>query len=178
MGVYHNEGDVDSNGAEEVNLRTSAGAELLGQQTSAASLPVVIASNQSAVPTTASAIGKTPRWTTGTVVTTTTTADQVVLTYTVTAAKTFFLTYIAVNAYRTTLPGNVNPLFLGNISLESPAGTKLLTWPMFHAPDNGGFVLPIDEDFWILASTVVRIVVTPSAATSTTWRANFGGYEI
>lgn len=46
MGFYPNEGDVDSNGAEEVNLRTSAGAELLGQQASAASLPVVIASDQ------------------------------------------------------------------------------------------------------------------------------------
>lgn len=42
MGVAYGEGDVDANGAEEVNLRTSAGAELLGQQTSAASLPVVI----------------------------------------------------------------------------------------------------------------------------------------
>lgn len=50
MAVVYGEGDVDSNGAEEVNLRTSAGAELLGQQTSAASLPVVIASNQTPVP--------------------------------------------------------------------------------------------------------------------------------
>lgn len=47
MGFFPNEGDVDANGAEEVNLRTSAGAELLGQQTSAASLPVVISSDQS-----------------------------------------------------------------------------------------------------------------------------------
>lgn len=45
MGFYPSEGDVDSNGAEEVNLRTAAGVELLGQQVSAASLPVVIASN-------------------------------------------------------------------------------------------------------------------------------------
>lgn len=50
MGFFPNEGDVDSNGAEEVNLRTSAGAELLGQQVSAASLPVVVASNQPPVP--------------------------------------------------------------------------------------------------------------------------------
>lgn len=46
MGVYSQEGDVDANGTEEVNLRTSAGAELLGSQTSVASLPVVIASDQ------------------------------------------------------------------------------------------------------------------------------------
>lgn len=50
MGVFHNEGDVDANGAQEVNLRTSAGAELLGQQISTASLPVVIASDQSTIP--------------------------------------------------------------------------------------------------------------------------------
>lgn len=56
MGFYPSEGDVDANGAEEVNLRTSAGAELLGQQTSAASLPVVIASNQSAVPISAASL--------------------------------------------------------------------------------------------------------------------------
>lgn len=178
MGFYPNEGDVDANGAEEVNLRTAAGAELLGQQVSAASLPVVIASNQSPVPTTASAVGKTLQLKTGTLVTTTTTANQVILTYTVTAAKTLFMTYLAVNAYRTTMPGNVNPIFIGKVSLETPANTKLITWPMFHAPDNGGFVLPMDEDFWILAGTVVRVVVTPTAVTSTTWVANFGGYEI
>lgn len=50
MGFFPNEGDVDANGAEEVNLRTAAGAELLGQQTSAASLPVVIASDQTSIP--------------------------------------------------------------------------------------------------------------------------------
>lgn len=149
-----------------------------GQALMAASSPVVIASNQSPVPITASAVGKTVQLKTGTLVTTTTTANQVILTYTTTAAKTFFMTYLAVNAYRTTLPGNVNPIFIGTISLESPAGTKLITWPMFHGPDNGGFTLQIDEDFWVLGSTVIRVVVTPSAVTSTTWIANFGGYEI
>lgn len=50
MGFYPSEGDVDSNGAEEVNLKTSGGVELLGQQVSAASLPVVISSDQSTIP--------------------------------------------------------------------------------------------------------------------------------
>ena len=50
MGVYPNEGDIDAFGAEEVNLRDSTGAELLGQKTSAASLPVVLASNQPTIP--------------------------------------------------------------------------------------------------------------------------------
>lgn len=150
----------------------------LGQSTMANSQRVVIASNQSAVPITASAVGKTPQLKTGQLVSVATTADQVILTYTVTAAKTLFMTYFKCNAYRTTLPGNVNPIFLGNVSLESPAGTKLITFPMFHMTDDIGFSLEIDEDFWVLAGTVIRVVVTPSAATSTTWRVNFGGYEI
>jgi hypothetical protein len=50
MAIYSPNGDIDANGAEEVNLRTSTGVELLGQQASAASLPVVIASNQAAIP--------------------------------------------------------------------------------------------------------------------------------
>lgn len=50
MGIAYGEGDVDANGAEEVNLRDSAGAELVGQKTSSASLPAVIASDQTEYP--------------------------------------------------------------------------------------------------------------------------------
>lgn len=50
MSVAYHEGDVDSSGAQEVNLRTAAGAELLGQQVSATSLPVVISSDQPEFP--------------------------------------------------------------------------------------------------------------------------------
>lgn len=50
MGVAFGEGDVDANGAEEVNLRDSTGAELVGAKTSSASLPVVIALDQSEYP--------------------------------------------------------------------------------------------------------------------------------
>lgn len=51
MGVFSGN-DVDASGDAEVTLKTAAGVELLGQQTSAASLPVVLASNQSSVPVT------------------------------------------------------------------------------------------------------------------------------
>jgi hypothetical protein len=49
MGIFYKEADVDANGASEVNLRTAVGAELLGQNVQAASLPVVIASDQSSL---------------------------------------------------------------------------------------------------------------------------------
>jgi len=45
MGLAFDPGDVDQNGAREVNLRTATGAELLGLAVSAASLPVVLASD-------------------------------------------------------------------------------------------------------------------------------------
>ena len=58
---------------------------------------------------------------TSSLVTTATTADQVILTYTVTAGKTFYLLYYGSTSYLTTQPGNSNPINLGQISVESPA---------------------------------------------------------
>lgn len=119
---------------------------------------------------------KTIKMLTGTLVTTSTTADQVVLTYTVTTGKTFYMQYFTMTGYETTLPGNSNPIFLGTLSFESPAGTKLFRGDQVspYAQPNG----PIfSEPMFFSAGTVVRIVVTPSLATSFTWIANIGGYE-
>lgn len=120
--------------------------------------------------------GKTNVLKTGTLVTTAVTAGQVVLTYTVTAAKTFFLEYMEWEAYLTNLPGNANPIALGAISLETPSGTKCITSQLFHPPTSG-VVFTFAEPVPIAAGVVVRVVVTPATATSMTWGANFGGYE-
>lgn len=113
---------------------------------------------------------------TGSLVTTAVTADQVVLTYTVTSGKTLYLEYFSSNAYITTLPGNTNPVLLGTASLESPAGTKLITSTRIHA-DYVSSVYTFSDPLPIASGTVIRCVCTPNAATSYTWRANFGGYE-
>ena len=113
---------------------------------------------------------------TGTLTTTAVTADQVVLTYTVTAGKTFYLQYVRFDTRLTTLPGNNNPIDMGSISLETPSGTKVITHEMIHP----NYVLPpleLAEPIPIAAGVVIRVVCTPAAATSTIWRANFGGYE-
>lgn len=147
-----------------------------GQATMAESMPVAIASNQSAIPVTVQTpAAGTPTFKTGTLVTTAVTADQIVLTYTVTTGKTFYLQYIQFSGYRTSLPGNTNPLWLGAMSVETPSGTKIITADRFHAPSNDA---PFALNVPISSGTVIRVVVTPSAVTSTTWRANFGGYEI
>lgn len=121
--------------------------------------------------------GKTIVMKTGTLVTTATTADQVILTYTVTSGKTLFLQYYNITCGLTSTPSNYNtPIIFGNISLESPAGIKLITWrhmgpqPVIH--DWG-----ISEPEPISSGTVIRIVCTPGLTTSTTWVCNLGGYE-
>jgi hypothetical protein len=122
--------------------------------------------------------GKTVVMKTGTLVTTAVTADQVILTYTVTAGKTFFLQYFNTTCNLTAAPTNYNtPIIFGNISLENPSGTKLLTWRFIgpNIPQIDGW--SATEPVPIAAGTVVRIVCTPGLTTSTTWVANFGGYE-
>jgi hypothetical protein len=113
---------------------------------------------------------------TGTLVTTATTADQVILTYTVTVGKTFYLQYLSLQGGVTALSATAS--ILGVISLERPSGTKVFT----HRITNPTISLPIplisaQGEIPIPAGTVIRVVVTPSAITSMTWYANFGGYE-
>ena len=150
----------------------------VGQKVMASSLPITVASDQSAIPVSiGNTTGKTNVLKTASLVTTAVTADQVVLTYTVTAAKTFYLEYLGVSCGLTTAPVNYNtPVVFGTVSLETPSGTKDITW-RFMGPQmiwhNYEFVEPIP----VAAGVVIRVVCTPGVTTSLTWNANFGGYE-
>jgi hypothetical protein len=119
--------------------------------------------------------GKTNILKTGALVTTAVTANQVVLTYTVTAAKTFFVQYLTLAGYFTVQPGNANPIDMGLISLQI-AGVTDIGVEFFH-PKVADFILTWAEPMPIAAGVVIRVVVTPVVATSMTWRGNFGGYE-
>jgi hypothetical protein len=122
-------------------------------------------------------LGKTNTLRTGSLVTTAATADQVVLTYTVTAGKTFYLEYVEMEGRLTVAAATAT--ILGEMSLETPATAKGITStfvnPTTSASDK--LVIPLAEPIPIAAGTVIRVVVTPTAATSMTWKANFGGYE-
>jgi hypothetical protein len=150
---------------------TLAGVTTLGSITNA--LPV--GTNVIGGVTLGNATGKTVVMKTGTLTSTATTADQVVLTYTVTAGKTFYLEYFDVAARLTTYAATATNF--GDCSLESPAGTKLYTNMVAHA----GSPLPIRTSFAepipIVAGAVVRVVCTPSAVTSFLFRGNLGGFE-
>ena len=121
-------------------------------------------------------IGKSNILRTGSLVTTTTTADQVILTYTVTIGKIFYMTYWDVTARLTTFAATATNF--GTASLENPSVSKFATVMVAHAgtPQLTAGVR-FTEPVPFLAGTTIRIVCTPAATTSFTWQANFGGYE-
>lgn len=121
-------------------------------------------------------LGKAIVMKTGTLASSAVTADQVILTYTVTSGKTFYLEYFDIACRLTTFAATATNF--GNASLESPASTKLYTQMI---SGTGVVTTPIGTTFSepipISAGTVIRVVCTPSAVTAFTWIANFGGYE-
>lgn len=122
--------------------------------------------------------GKTVVMKEGTLVTTATTADQVILTYTVTSGKTFYVEYFGLYGSLTT-PANTAAV-VGTISLETPSGTKVYS-TRFTNSSVGTFQnaeQQFAEPLPISSGTVIRIVTTPGVTTSITWLGNFGGYEI
>ena len=129
--------------------------------------------------------GKTVIMKPGTLVTSSTSADQVILTYTVTTGKTFYLQYLDMNVRLQSI-GTTNPILFGNISLENPSGTKLITeFCTANGAQNSDAAGALTDPFFFLfnepvpiaSATVIRVVCTPNNSTSYTWTANFGGYE-
>lgn len=167
-------------GAATSALQTTISGQLpatLGSKVSASSLGVVVASDQAAIPTYKVTGGQTTVMKTGTLTTTAVTADQVVLTYTVTAAKTFYLCYLTM--YGRLTATSATATILGSISLETPSGTKVITLDDVNPTTSEVEFNPITfgEPIPVAAGVVIRVVVTPAATTSMLWRANFGGYE-
>ncbi len=122
--------------------------------------------------------GRTAVFKTGILVTAAITADQVILTYTVTAGKTFWLEYYGYDVRLTVVSATAS--ILGTMSLEIPAGTKAFTSTETNptTSQTGMRILTFSEPVPVPAGTVIRVVATPAAVTSMTWVANFGGYEL
>jgi hypothetical protein len=127
------------------------------------------------IPVSQSPLSVTKVMQTGSLVTTAVTANQVILTYTVTTGKTLYLQYLKIDTRLTTFAATATNF--GFASLESPAGTKLIT----QMQSGAGITLHPPYTFDnipIPSGTVIRVVCTPAATTSYTWQVNFGGYEI
>ena len=160
-----------------VALLMNEGAAGTGAQRVVLGTTATTSQNPIGAVTLGNTLGKVNQLKTGTLTTTATTADQVVLTFTTTAGKTFYVQYLDFEAALTTI--SATGVALGTISLESAAGTKLITNrlinPTTSEADSRRYYF--NEPIPIAASTVIRVVCTPGATTSTIWRANFGGYE-
>lgn len=120
--------------------------------------------------------GKAQALKTAQLTTTAVTANQVVLTYTVTALKTFFMQYFSFSARLTAASATAS--VLGTIGIR--IGGTLVYTAEFVNPTNGASErerVTLSEPVPIAAGTIVDIVVTPAVATSIKWTGNFGGYE-
>lgn len=154
-----------------INSKTPA----LGQALMAASSPVVIAADQSPFSVSiGTSSGKTIVGKTGTLVSVAVLADQVILTYTVTLGKTFYLEGFDWSVGKTGI--DHADADYGLVSLETPLGAKLQTW-FARGAGTASFSRSLPEPLPIPAGTVIRLVVTPSIATSLTWLGNLIGYE-
>lgn len=124
-----------------------------------------------------SSTGKANVYLTGSITTTAVTADQVILTRTVTAAKTYYVSYACIQARLTAVSATAS--ILGAASIETPSGTKIATFTFTNltTSESSPVCVPIVEPIGVAAAAVIRCVVTPAATTSMLWICNFGGYE-
>ncbi|HEY6177386.1 MAG TPA: hypothetical protein VIX73_23175 [Kofleriaceae bacterium] len=124
-----------------------------------------------------STLGKTNVYLTGSLTTTAVTADQVILTRTVTAGKTFYVSYACLQARLTAVSATAS--ILGAASIETPSGTKVITFTFTNptTSETNPVCVPIVEPISVAAAAVIRCVTTPAATTSMLWVCNFGGYE-
>lgn len=129
--------------------------------------------NSSWVPVTLTGGSRINEGVTGTLASSSTTANQVVAGIT-DASKSFHVVHWDISARLTTYATTAT--LFGECSLESPAGTKLSTVQIANAGD----ARPVSQSFSvpiiIPVNTVVRVVCTPAATTAFTWRANIIGY--
>jgi len=120
-------------------------------------------------------VGKTVVMKTGNISTTAVTANQVILTYTVTTGKTFYMQYFKCTA--NTEAAALTATEFGTCSLTIGGTTEYTDF--LHGAGANNY--PIGEQFAesipIASGTVVQLITTPSAATAFFWYGNFGGYE-
>jgi hypothetical protein len=113
----------------------------------------------------------------GTITTTSVTAGQIILTYTVPANFTLYLTYLKISGRLTTLSATAS--VLGTVSVQI-GGVTVYQDTVVNptTSDAGGQRINLDLGLPIpiTGGTVVSVIVTPVATTSMLWFANFGGY--
>jgi hypothetical protein len=145
----------------------------LGAAVTASSSPVNIASDQ-IVNVALGNTGQVNVGVNGNLTTTATTANQVVVTHTVTSGKTFYLSSWDISVQATTVSATATTW--GTCALQSPGGTTL--WQkQFGGSGSVGYDKEPATPLNFPAGQVVEIVCTPAAGTSFSWYGNLVGYE-
>jgi hypothetical protein len=125
-----------------------------------------------------STVNKTVVMKTGSLVTTAVTANQSILAYTVTAGKNLFIEYIDISG-RLTAP-SATASVLGTAIIQMAAVTVYASGFVNPTTSDAGSQtvrITFPEPVPLAAGLVLGFLVTPAAATSMTWTANFAGYE-
>lgn len=120
--------------------------------------------------------GKTAVNKVSSLVSTTTTAGQNILSYTVTTGKNLYLIAIEVEVYPTTISTTASSLGTVNFNVN---GAVQNTWK-FTNPSTGmpeRMILPMAEPQFVPGGLAMTFTASPASTTSMTWTANFIGYE-
>jgi hypothetical protein len=123
-------------------------------------------------------VSKIPVLKTGNLTSTSQTANQTILTYTVTAGKTFYLSYLDIQG-RLTAP-SATASVLGAVSFligGVPSYACSFVNPTTGDAGSQSVRITFSEPIPIPSGTVLTVAVTPNANTSMLWSANFGGFE-
>lgn len=117
---------------------------------------------------------KTVTMKTGNISTTATTANQVIVTYTVPAGVTFYLEYFRCTA--NTEAAAVTATAFGSCQLQIGGTNVYQDW--LHGDGENGYSIgeSVGEPIPVPAGTVIQWTTTPFATTAFFWYANFGGY--
>jgi len=139
---------------------------------------LAVASDGSISVSLGTAAGKTAILKTGQLTTTAVTANQSVLTYTVTAGKNLFLEYIDIQARLTAVSATASILGTFIIQIGGvTVYTATFVNPTTSDAGSQSIRFQISEPIPVSAGTAISFLVTPAAVTSMLWTANFGGYE-
>jgi hypothetical protein len=121
---------------------------------------------------------KTVQMKTGQLTTTAVTANQIALTYTVTVGKNLFLEYIDIQARLTAVSATSSVLGTAVLQINGVSVyTATFVNPTTSDQGSQAVRLFFSEPVPIPSAQAIAVLVTPAAATSMLWTANFGGYE-
>ena len=102
-------------------------------------------------------------------------ANQNILTRNTTSGKTFFISYLEIEGFYTSVSST--GATIGTCSLEIPAGTSVATFSLQNPTNEAIDRIVIPMTVPLAAPTSAAVSCIPVGSTSTKWQSSIGGYE-